>query len=282
MQRSARAFRAAVCSAVVLAVLFACASLACGANIDVSRRGSISFSIISGYDRIPGGNMKIVRVASLERENEGGYIVYKYKWTPEMTSFPGEPSDAGSFEFAQSVYEYALSRGVEAREHYIDDRGCASFYDLETGLYLFYQTIPAEGYDTIAPFIVSLPMLEGGVYIYDIDASPKPTVVKSTEPATEPTEPASDTPTAPADGTTVPDGTTQSTARPTEPGEEDETTRVPYDEPEETTYPSIDDEYVLPNTGQLKWPIAVLVPSGLVFILLGLIVRATASSKEDP
>lgn len=51
--------------------------------------------------------------------------------------------------------------------------GIAVFGDLKAGLYLIVQKQAAEGYDAIQPFLVTVPIMENGQYVYDVDAHPK-------------------------------------------------------------------------------------------------------------
>ena len=127
----------------------------------------------------------------------------------------------------------------------IDNRGKAVFLDLEIGLYLIAQEEPAKGYLEVNPFMVTVPMVEGESYIYDVDASPK---VLPPEKAPETTTQAEETTVKVEESTKV-----EETTKP------EETTG----KTEETTKPS------LPVTGQLNWPIPVLVVLGLALIFVG-------------
>lgn len=74
----------------------------------------------------------------------------------------------------------------------MDKDGEIAFTGLELGLYLLVQHKAAKGYETAAPFLVSVPMEEDGVLRYDVDASPKVELEKKPEPT-------STTPPAPTD-----------------------------------------------------------------------------------
>lgn len=102
--------------------------------------------------------------------------------------------------------------------------------DLELGLYLVVQTQAAEGYEPVDPFLISLPMQEEGVYVYEVNATPKMSelVEAAEETAEETTAQTAQTPTSGA---------------------------------------------TLPQTGQLNWPIPVLVALGLGLFSLGWVLR---------
>lgn len=74
----------------------------------------------------------------------------------------------------------------------MDKDGEIAFTGLDLGLYLLVQHKAAKGYETAAPFLVSVPMEEDGVLRYDVDASPKVELEKEPEPT-------STTPPAPPD-----------------------------------------------------------------------------------
>lgn len=58
---------------------------------------------------------------------------------------------------------------------------------LTTGLYLILQETPAKGFGLLSAFLVSVPYLKNGSYVYDVTAVAKPELER--EPETEPTQP---------------------------------------------------------------------------------------------
>lgn len=67
----------------------------------------------------------------------------------------------------------------------IGSDGTAAADGLALGLYLVMQDQPAEGYEPIAPFLVSVPMWDetAGAYLYTVDAAPKLGGLTKTPPA---------------------------------------------------------------------------------------------------
>ena len=51
--------------------------------------------------------------------------------------------------------------------------GTVVFLNLQPGLYLVTQETEAAGYSKISPFLVSVPYLEEGTYVYDVTARSK-------------------------------------------------------------------------------------------------------------
>lgn len=112
----------------------------------------------------------------------------------------------------------------------IGSSGTAEFSDLALGLYLVAQKTAASGYKMTDSFLVSVPYLEDGAYVYNVKAAPKTDLEREVAPA--PTE----KPSTPSSGGGK-----------------------------------------LPQTGQLWWPVPVLICMGLGCIAVGLIRRREGS-----
>lgn len=107
-----------------------------------------------------------------------------------------EMADISSVDFAKELAEYAERQSLSGTEVNIDGSGNAVFLNLELGLYLIVQKEAAEGYEAVVPFLVSVPINENGIYLYDVDASPK-IELKTAGTTTPPAVPPSDTPDSP-------------------------------------------------------------------------------------
>ena len=308
-----------IAALVLCALLFVVAvfSAAAAPAPDLTKTGSIHFRILSDYDPVPGGDLWLMRVATVETDASGNT---RYVWVPELSHLTIQPEDAFTYESAKMIRDEALKHGVPAQRVWINNEGRATFSNLQPGLYLFYQTVPADGFEVIPPFLVTLPMFDGERWLYDVDVSPKapivpteptnptvptlptlptvptvPVVPPGTTTPTMPTNPTSPTnpttPTTPGETTepTTPGETTEPTTpgettteptrptKPTKPTEPEKTTDHTKTEPK-TTQPR---EPELPKTGQLKWPVAVLAGAGGLLICLGLIVRGAGKREED-
>ncbi len=271
---------------------------------DLTKTGSIQFRILSDYDPVPGGDLWLMRVCDVTKDSNGQL---RYAWVPALQHLKFRPEDAFDFEHAKLIRDEALKNGASSQRIWIDADGRAAFQDLKPGIYLFYQTAAPDGYEVLPPFLVSIPMLDGDRWIFDVDVSPKPPVIPTpptnptvpTEPTrptvptlpTNPTTPTGPTtPTAPTNPTeptnptqpTVPTLPTEPTTptNPTKPTNPDETTTKPdhsRTEPQ-TTQPQ---EPELPRTGQLKWPVAVLAGFGGLLLCCGAILRSAGKREED-
>lgn len=59
-----------------------------------------------------------------------------------------------------------------------------TFPELPHGLYLVVQVEAAPGYEAVQPFLVTVPMLEDGHYVYDVNAYGKTALQKTkTDPS---------------------------------------------------------------------------------------------------
>ncbi len=125
------------------------------------------------------------------------YMIGRYEWWNSMYQFRVEP------EFTEDIYshyidfdmlndklvndllEYAYKNDIEGETKAIGDSGSVIFKSLEPGLYLLAQKEPAEGYYSISPFFVTLPLMNVmiGIYEYDVNATPK---MQKLEPIIQP------------------------------------------------------------------------------------------------
>ena len=71
--------------------------------------------------------------------------------------------------------------------------GKATFAGLPTGLYLIIQEKAAKGFSKLSPFLVSVPYMEDGQYLYDVTAAIKTELEREPEstppPSTKPDGP---------------------------------------------------------------------------------------------
>lgn len=196
------------------------------ASPDPSRRITLTVTVKSGENTVPGGAMTLYRVAELGED-------MSYSYTESFKSCSAS-LDTERELLTSELIAYIYDNNIGGAVRNVDDSGTAFFDSLKSGLYLVVQNIPASGYEKANPFIIELPMLlNNGEYDYDVSA------VAKTEPETEDTEKPITTP---------------STTRPTG---------------------------GLPQTGQLKWPIPILIVCGLGLIIIGVIVIKSRKNDKD-
>lgn len=187
---------------------------------DLTMRGSIQITMRYGDTYVPGGSLTLYKVGDIYEENGN----YSFVLNDEFSDSNQTLEDIQSPALAEELADYVQNNAIVGTNKQIDQNANIIFTDLDLGLYLLVQEEAADGYSKVSPFLVSVPIQENGVYIYDVDASPK------VELQTIPDNP--DTPDTP-------------------------------DTPDNLT------DEKLPQTGQLNWPIPILVVCGLGLFIIG-------------
>lgn len=175
------------------AVAFACAVAAVPSGSawaatapDATRRGSITAKVTSD-DVLEAGRLELTHVASF---SPAGELVLD-------EAFAGAGVDLGLLSAASDWRQAAEELATWADGHGVpatlarETRGSGSFafYDLECGLYLvrgYDLSSEAKAYDC-GSTLLSVPVLEGGEWVYDVEADLKASV---SEKGREPGEPA--------------------------------------------------------------------------------------------
>ena len=183
-----------------------------------------------------GGDLSIYTVATVKAENGYSFDISggKFAGSEEVAGIPG--MDSAALDQKNAEIADALDKkitGVEADQTVAVADGACKFENLTPGLYLVRQSTDSEGGIKINPFLVSIPGEDGS---YNIEAAPK----KGIEVPVTPTPSTKITP----------------TPTPGKPG----------------TPPS-GSKSVLPQTGQLWWPVPVLCGAGLALVIGGYMLK---------
>ena len=179
---------------LVLAALLGLGGRAYAAELpDETRKGSLVIRMDYDGETLDDGALTIIRVGRIAVKDGNSFFVL-------VDALSGGPSldkldDPG---LAAELAELAAEKDLPVIRAQIEE-GRAEFTGLEPGLYVVTQTKKdaAEGFDTIRPFLLSLPQWIDDTYVYDLTAAPK--VPLETEPTvpTEPTEPTEPGPVVP-------------------------------------------------------------------------------------
>lgn len=243
--------------------------------------GSIHVSVRYAGEPVPGGKLTAIRVGYIYEEN-GDYTFRRFG-----DDKPLEDIQSASAAEEMAAYVAQNDYPFEAQTVTVGEDGVANFLNLKTGLYLIRQDAPAPGYTTMNPFLVSVPYMEFGKYLYHVSALIKSEINKHPEPTEPPTEPPT-VPEEPTEPPTVPEEPTELPTVPEEP-------TVPPTEPEETTQPSTaptepeptrpaptkPDPDKLPQTGQMNWPVPVLAVIGFALLVAGWGLRFGCRKKTQ-
>lgn len=156
---------------------------------DQSQAGSITVTMTYEDEAVAGGTLTLYRVGDIA-EDDGNY---SFDLSAEFAESGVSLDDLDATGLAEELAEYAEAAGVAGASYEVGSDGVMSATGLDLGLYLVVQTKAADGFEAVAPFLVSVPMYDedAEVYVYDVDATPK--VGSLTEAPVE-EEPVTETP----------------------------------------------------------------------------------------
>ncbi len=220
---------------------------------DTTRKGSITVTV-KEFDGTPvcGGSLELIYIADLV---EGGY-----EFTDALKDCGISLENLNDGELPEQISGEITKRGIQGTVQDLGDLPTTTYSDLKVGLYLMRQKVNAPGYYDIEPFMICVPMMVDGEWVYDVECSPKP--LENGGGGNTPTPFPGDGPTP----TPTPDPGVSPTPTPTpEPGASPTPTPTPTPEASPTPTP----EPGLPQTGQLQWPIPYLAIGGILLILIG-------------
>lgn len=169
---------------LTVAMVFACAAgiTVCAAEIetpDLNRNGFLTVTMQDPETEnpVPGGKLTLYRVADVKVKKDADCY---YELTAD---FAGSRADLTVLDanMAERLAVYAEKKKLDGKEQKADAAGRTVFSNLKPGLFLIAQKEAAEGYETISPFLVSIPLEENGKYLYEVDAAPKMELVKKPE-----------------------------------------------------------------------------------------------------
>lgn len=288
------------CTFILAALMLCLLSFAAYAHPvpDLSQKGSIKITMHYGEKAVSGGTMTLYHVGAV-REQDGNY---DFVLTGDFTDCGIALEAIQSAELAGKLADYAAQKKLPGVTQKIGTDGTVVFSELELGLYLMVQQQAAHGYKKASPFLVSVPMLENEGYVYDVEAGPKaeltPTSPDEPDEPDEPDKP--DNPSEPSnpdnpDEPDKPDNPSKpgNPNNPDEPGNPDnpgepENPNNPGGPdspggPRENPQPELprDTIVLLPQTGQLNWPVPVLAVLGLGTFSLGWKLRYGKGQEDE-
>ena len=144
---------------------------------DADRVGSISVTLVDQAQKrpVPDAQIAVYHVASVEY-NSNNRLFYTYTVDFETCGF-----DLNDPQLATKLEAFAQEHNVPAKTAVTDAFGKTVLMNLPLGLYLVSQTEPAGNGVICMPFLVTVPNEVGGGYDYDVDARPKADVVETTD-----------------------------------------------------------------------------------------------------
>ena len=149
---------------------------------DTSRKGSIQLTIRQGGTAVPGGSFTLYQVGALQEEDGN----YRFVLTEAFAGSKVSLEEVSSAQLANTLAAYAKDHKLSGTAKDVDKDGEIAFTGLELGLYLLVQHKAAKGYETAAPFLVSVPYLYADEYQYDVTSQPKTDLEREVKPTAPP------------------------------------------------------------------------------------------------
>lgn len=146
-------------------------------------KGSITIHMkdVDTGEAVPGGTLCFYQVA---RPSNGAWVYTKAFEECSLTL-----EDPGAADLSLQLDTFVQDYGIEGREVAVGDDAVLEIADLPPGLYLVDQMTPAKEYSPIRPFLVSVPSMVNGEYVFDVDATPKLELKKESPPPPNPPSP---------------------------------------------------------------------------------------------
>ena len=144
------------------------------ADLDLTKKGSITLTLKdSDGNAMTGGFLDCIQVAEIA--DIGGETTYLLTNGFQNTDVFLEDFLDGKQSAASLAEE--LNDAVPADAYKIasrpDKNGTVTFSNRELGLYLIRQRAKSGYYESITPFVVTVPMNSDSGWVYDVTASPK-------------------------------------------------------------------------------------------------------------
>lgn len=173
---------------VLLVLAFLPAAASAHPVPEPGKAGSITVSMQFDGEPVPGGKLTLYRVGEVSQDDGNYTFVPTGEFTGWGTDFGTLDSAEQNAQTAKSLKRFIQSNGedISGIIKRIGDNGEVTFFNLEQGLYLLVQTEPAPGYSSVNPFLVSLPFLKDGEYLYDLDAQAKTELEQVPKPPQKP------------------------------------------------------------------------------------------------
>lgn len=143
-------------------------------EVDTTKTGSITITLDN--QQVSGGSLRLYQIATVEDN--------KFVYTNGYESC-GISLDKLDSDTAKALAKISTDTNTSVTQSVVKGSNVV-FNQLQVGLYLVVQEGSFENYQSIDPFLVSIPQKEGESYIYDVDASPKVGTLKKVTPTTPP------------------------------------------------------------------------------------------------
>lgn len=165
---------------VMAAVVAAPLTVAAEQLPDLKKPGSITVQMNDGNTPVAREELTLARVAVAISKNDGDPAAkdrgYALKCTDQFSDeqeLVNKLTADNAGDIAKAVYAYAAKNNISGTSAVADESGTVQFSSLSAGLYLIWNSKAPAGYQTIDPFLVTIPVKNENGFIYDVNASPK-------------------------------------------------------------------------------------------------------------
>lgn len=163
---------------------------------DMEASGSITVHLKSGEQILDSGTLTFYRVGEIVQDNGN----YSFQLTEPFAACGESLEDLHAPETAKVLSNYAKEENLSGTTIAIEKGTVVlTVPQGQLGLYLVVQNQASTGWQTLNPFLISVPNLENGKYVYHVDATPKVGELRPVEATPSPTPNPVD-PTLPATG----------------------------------------------------------------------------------
>lgn len=254
---------------VMLLSAFAAPVMAAEINPDI--KGSIQIVVrdLTTKQPVAGGSLALYQVANLVKAEDG---TFKFVYTEDFAAY-GAALDDQLAKQASAMAAYANKNNIAGDKSNVAQDGTASYTGLPLGLYLVVQIEKGDKNHSFNPFLVVLPTQTNDELRYSVIAAPKtggsdPYYPPYNPPDNPPYNPPGDNP--PGDN---PPGDNPPVENPPEDFDEPDVPLgeidIPIDLPIEIPGEPVPQAGLLPQTGQLWWPVPLMAVAGMICFAAG-------------
>lgn len=253
--------------------------------VDFSKKGTITITLINDdTNLVEGANIKIYKLADAYSNNNN--LDFSYNSNLEECK-----NNIKDNNFNEETLNCIYNSNLITKEAITDNQGYTSFNNLDLGLYFIEQTNKVDGYSKIDPFLIYMPKFEDNKWTYEINATPKVDIIRLFDLTVKKewnVSSDSDTPNEVTvellkdevlieTVTLSKENNWEYTWEQIEVSDEYNVREINVPEGYTPTYKKIENTFIITNsktlvqTGQMTWITSLLVITGLLFIIIGIV-----------
>lgn len=139
---------------------------------DPDKDANIRLTLISSDEAkkpAAGAEVTLYKFADLEVSG----AAYDFKLASGYESLTVDPNGAFDKKKAQRVADFVSANSMSGDTYTSDDAGTINATGLKGGVYLAVETKTPDRFTTFDPFVITLPYFSSGSFVYDTEAEPK-------------------------------------------------------------------------------------------------------------